>query len=126
MVFLVRFYCDRYFRLFDSGDLQGVNHLKNIVALARHTPDVQTWLPAREAEVVWAVRKEIGEFPPNLLVRVSAAMIDGKPPKGFPHTSTVVSDPDQATCPSHQQGGVCADCRDCWRPDVPSVAYLKH
>src|SRR5205823_6522711 len=48
MVFLVRYYCDRYFRLFDSGDVQDVPHLKNIVTLACHTPDVQIWLPTRE------------------------------------------------------------------------------
>jgi ubiquinone biosynthesis O-methyltransferase len=54
MVFLVRYYCDRYFRLFDSGDLQGVHHFKNIIALARHVPDVRMWLPTREYAVVRA------------------------------------------------------------------------
>src|SRR5215213_6052048 len=28
MVFLIRWYCDRYFRWMDSGDVQGENHLR--------------------------------------------------------------------------------------------------
>jgi hypothetical protein len=126
MVFLVRYYCGRYFRLFDSGDLQGVNHLRNVVTLARHTPDVQTWLPTRETGVVRAVLREIGAFPANLTVRVSAAMIDGRPPRGYPTTSTVVRDPGAATCPAPQQEGRCGECRACWDPAVSNVAYAKH
>ena len=75
MVFLIRYYCDRYFRWPSSGDLQGENHLRNIVTLAKHTPDVKHWLSTREAEVVRAV----GQFPDNLVVRLSATKIDGKP-----------------------------------------------
>lgn len=122
----VLWHADRYFRLFHSGDLQGENHLRNLVTVAQAVPDVSFWLPTREAKTVRAVLKEIGAFPENLVVRVSGAMIDGPPPKGFSTTSTVVSDPEEVTCPAPDQGNSCADCRDCWRADVRNVAYNRH
>lgn len=121
MVFLINYFCDKYFRWFDAGDIQGISHLTNIVRVAQETPQVRHWLPTREAAVVRA----IGKFPDNLVVRVSAAMIDGEPPRGFPHTSTVVSDPNEATCPAPQQEGVCGECRRCWE-EAGNVAYRLH
>jgi len=53
--------------------------------------DVRLWLATWEAETVWAVRRESGDFPENLVVRLSAAKIDGEPPK-WPTTSTVVTE----------------------------------
>src|SRR5207253_992835 len=111
------------FRLFHSGDLQGVAHLKNLCTVARNVPDVQFWLPTREYETVRACKDEI---PDNLVVRVSATLIDGKPPKWWPTTSTVVSDPEEATCPAPDQGGNCGECRDCWDGKVANAAYLRH
>ena len=126
MVFLVRYFCNRYFRLFDSGDIQSEHHLRNIITMARHVPDVKIWLPTREAATVRAVQREIGEFPENLVIRVSAAMIDGKPPRGFATTSTVVSDPENATCPAPQNGGRCGECRKCWNSQEANIAYQQH
>ncbi len=131
MVFLIRYYCDQYFRWFDSGDLVNEHHLQNINTIAAHTPDVRHWLPSREAAVIRAVRRRIGEFAPNLVVRVSGTMIDGKAPKGFEHVSTVISgtkkaDPDAFLCPSRRQGGVCGDCRMCWEQDKTTIAYALH
>lgn len=121
MVFLIRWYADRYFRWFDSGDLQDINHLRNICTVAKNPPDVRFWLPTREADIV----RKAGELPENLVVRLSAHKIDGKPPK-WAQTSTVVSDPKEATCPAPEQGGVCGDCRVCWDPEVKDVAYSLH
>lgn len=126
LVFLIRWYAAEYFRLFDSGDLQSPNHLRNLVTVAKHVPDVKTWLPTREAEIVRTVLKEIGEFPENLVVRVSAAMVDGKAPKGFRNTSSVVGNPDEATCRAHEQGNSCGECRACWDPSVKNVSYALH
>ncbi|MCI0457803.1 MAG: hypothetical protein L0Z62_12615 [Gemmataceae bacterium] len=125
MAFLINYYCDRYFRLFDSGDLQGVNHLRNIITVARHTPEVLIWLPTREYEVVRACAAEL---PPNLTVRVSAHQVDGGPPSWWPATSTVVNstEPEDGVCPAPEQGGNCGECRACWNPDVPNVAYRLH
>jgi Gene product 88 len=131
MVFLIRWYCDRYFRWFDSGDLQGVHHLLNIDRVAQHTPAVRHWLPTREAAVVREARRTVRRFARNLVVRVSGAMIDGKPPTGFPHVSTVISDaadadPEALLCPSPEQGGLCGTCRACWSTDIRTVAYRLH
>jgi hypothetical protein len=128
MIFLIRYYCDRYFRFFDSGDLQGMNHLRNIITIAEHTRDVCIWLPTREAELVRTVLREMGELPENLVIRVSAARIDGPPPKGFAHTSTVVSAAvaGTATCPAPEQGGTCAECRWCWDARLGNVIYRLH
>jgi hypothetical protein len=106
--------------------VQGENLLHNIVTVAEYTPDVLHWLPTREAVTVKAVLKEVGKFPENLVVRVSAALIDGQPPKGFPQTSIVVSDLQEATCPAPAQGGVCGECRKCWLPAEQTIAYALH
>src|SRR5204863_562269 len=97
MIFLIRWYAVRYFRWFDSGDLQGVTHLRNIVTVAEHTPAVEHSPPICEAQVVRAV----GEFPENLVVRLSATQIDGKPPK-WSTTSTVVT--EWEACPADGTG----------------------
>ena len=47
MVHLIRWHCERYFRWFDSGDIQGENHLRNIATTAEHTHDVMYRLPTR-------------------------------------------------------------------------------
>lgn len=125
MVFLVRYYCDRYFRLFDSGDLQGVNHLRNIITLAQHVPDVRLWLPTREYEVVRACAADI---PDNLIVRVSAHQVDGEPPSWWPTTSTVTSAAvaGEGICPARDQDNRCGECRACWDGSVANVAYRLH
>ena len=125
MAFLVGYYCDRYFRLFDSGDLQGANHLRNILTVARHVPDVRIWLPTREYETVRACA---GDVPPNLTIRVSAHRVDGPPPAWWPTTSTVVSarGEGEGVCPAPEQDHSCGECRACWERDVPAVAYRLH
>lgn len=126
LIHQVRWHADRYFRLFHSGDLQGVNHLKNLCIVARNVPDVQFWLPTREIETCRAVLRELLAFPDNLRVRVSASMIDGKPPK-WPYTSVVTTEehPGAFGCLSREQGGSCGDCRACWSQE-PMIAYRKH
>jgi hypothetical protein len=124
MVYLIRWHCDRYFRPFDSGDLQGENHLRNIVTIAQAVPDVQMWLPTREAELV----RRVGQFPPNLTVRLSAHQIDGKPPD-WPTSSVVATRSAPAgsyACPSRAQGNSCRDCRECWDQGQEIIAYKLH
>lgn len=125
MAFLVRWHADRHFRWFDSGDVQGKTHLRNIAAVCRQTRDVLHWLPTREAD---AVRACAGELPDNLTVRLSANRVDGPPPAWWPTTSTVVSGQDSGdgVCPAPDQDGACDDCRGCWDPGVPNVAYRRH
>ena len=114
-----------FFRWHDSGDIQNRAHLGRIVEVCRLTPTVKHWLPTREYSLI---RRYVGEFPPNLVVRFSAHMIDGTPPElGFP-TSTVISDhkPGPGICPAPEQGGNCGPCRKCWNPKIPNVAYRAH
>ena len=122
LVALIRWHCKDHFRWFDSGDVQDLPMLKNIFTICRHTRDILHWLPTREAEIVHACADEA---PDNLVIRLSAPMIDGKP-SHWRTTSTVVSDPGQATCPAPLQDGTCGDCRACWDPAVRNVAYGLH
>jgi hypothetical protein len=121
----IRWLAEERFRWFMAGDLQGVNHLRNIIQVCLATPEVCHWLPTRELDTVRRVMK-MGPLPENLILRASGAMIDGDPPRGFEYTSTVVSDPEDATCPSSLDGGNCGDygCTACWTE--PNVAYLRH
>ena len=117
--------CD-FFRWHDSGDLQGMWHLVNIVEVANECPDTKFWLPTRENALVSQYLSTMGSFPKNLVVRMSGAMLDGYAPIKFLNTSTTVSKSADATCPAYQQGGKCGSCRSCWDPAVRNVAYPRH
>jgi hypothetical protein len=117
---------DNYFRWHDSGDIQSGEHFAKIVEVARATPHCLHWLPTREAAIVAAYT---GEIPDNLVVRVSAAMIDGPAPKRFAHTSTVHANTipvNSHTCPAPDQDNECRDCRACWSKEVKNVSYHQH
>lgn len=80
MVFLIRRSGETYFRWHDAGDLQSFQHLLDIVRIAESLPSVAFWLPTKEKGLVYRYREVFGDFPPNLCVRLSGAMIDGNPP----------------------------------------------
>jgi len=110
-----------WFRWHDSGDLQGVQHLKNIFEVCKLTPDTSHWLPTREAKFL---PLNTDSIPKNLIIRLSGHKID-KPAAGFwPWTSTVVT--VEKSCPAKEQGNQCKDCRACWTRDVPNIAYGLH
>lgn len=111
-----------HMRWHDSGDVQDLKHLAKIFKVARLTPHVMHWMPTREA---W-VKKYAHRAPSNLVIRFSAAMVDGDAPASWLNTSTVVSDPTKATCPAPQQDNKCMSCRKCWDPKVKNVAYGIH
>jgi hypothetical protein len=125
MVRLIRRSDDPHFRWHDSGDLQSFQHLLDIVWIAEQLPKFRFWLPTREKKLVIQYQTVFGQFPQNLIVRLSAAMIDAPPPAYAGNTSTVVTT-TAYTCPAPDQQGKCQDCRACWNPDVKNVAYLKH
>ena len=116
-----------YFRWFDSGDLADINMLEKIVMVCQNTKKIKHWLPTREVKIVSDYLKIYNQFPENLLVRVSAPMIDGKPLK-FDYTSTVhhKEKPIGHDCPSRFQENKCMDCRACWDRKVKNVSYHKH
>lgn len=137
---------NRWFRFHDSGDLQGLWHLRKIVEVCRRTPEVVYWLPTREYEMV-AAFLATETFPDNLTVRLSAHMIDSEPV--FPAdlapvlsllpVSTVSSVSMYASGVKIVEGkgsvecraveardNRCGECRACWSRDVTSVNYPEH
>lgn len=113
----------RYFRFHDAGDLQSLDHLRAIVAIALAVPSVRFWIPTKEKAIVKAFHRAHGDFPHNLVVRISGAMIGDEAPQ-YRHTSTVSTDATQVTCKAI--AGVCGDCRTCWDGKVTNVTYKKH
>ena len=111
-----------WFRWHDSGDLQGPEHLKKIFEVCKLTPSTQHWLPTRETGMLKLMDPDI--VPPNLIIRLSGHMIDGKNSTFWPWTSSVSS--QGKTCPALDQGNSCRDCRACWDRSVPNVTYPKH
>lgn len=117
-----------YFRWFDSGDLQSLNHLKQIAQIANALPQIKFWLPTKEYRIVQDFLKE-SKLPQNLTIRLSAYMIDGPAPTGLANrlglvTSTVSK--TSWTCPAGNQGNKCLSCRSCWDKTVSNVAYKYH
>lgn len=123
---------DSYFRFHDSGDLQGVDHLRKIAQIAEQLPKCLFWLPTREYAMVKQYIDKFGALPKNLIVRLSA-MYPDKPviiPKslqGFAnitasnvHTSKAMGKP----CVAPEQNGECKNCRACWTNAV--ISYKLH
>ena len=113
---------NEFFRWHDSGDLQSLEHLKNIFEVCKRTPKTRHWLPTREAQILKQVQPE--DVPKNLIIRFSSHMIDQGPVKAWPWTSTVVT--QDKTCPAAEQDNTCGSCRACWNRDVKNIAYGKH
>jgi hypothetical protein len=112
---------EEVFRWHDSGDLQSSWHLKRIFEVCNATPETSHWLPTREAKFLPLSTDSI---PKNLIVRMSSHMIDQKPVKFWPWTSTVST--GSFTCPASKQGNECKSCRNCWDRNIANVSYPKH
>ena len=118
-----------FFRWHDAGDVQGVWHLEKIAEVARRLPDIKFWLPTREYSFVseWI---KLGRKPDNLIIRLSAIMMDGAPPtalaKRLGLTTSGAKTDDSFTCPASSQGNECKDCRACWDETVENIDYKKH
>ncbi len=110
----------KVFRWHDSGYVQDLDHLEKIFEVCRLTPEIQHWMPTREA---W-VKDHLSSCPKNLIIRLSMTMIDQPAAGTWGNTSTVVT--ENATCPAPQQGGNCGDCRNCWNPEIKNIAYGQH
>ena len=113
----------KFFRWHDAGDIQSMAHLENIFEVCRLTPATRHWMPTREAKFLNLMDPDI--VPSNLIIRMSSHMIDQKPVKFWPWTSTVTSG-SNASCPAPKQGNKCGNCRACWDRSVPTVSYGKH
>jgi len=112
----------RWFRWHDSGDLQSVQHLKNIFEVCKRTPETSHWLPTREAKFLKLMDPDV--IPKNLIIRMSSHMIDQKPVTFWPWTSTVST--GDFTCPASKQDNQCKSCRNSWDRNIANVSYPKH
>jgi len=124
------------FRWFDSGDIQGSAMLDDINTVAWASPTIRFWLPTKEYKLIKDYDKEIA---PNLVIRVSAPMINKSFPEyayeGNNHTYDYIStvytkdNIDMAkgsVCPASKQDNQCGSCRACWNDKVSEVSYLAH
>ena len=112
----------KYFRWHDAGDIQSVEHLRKIFAVAILTPNTKHWLPTQERKYLLEVDQS--EVPDNLIIRLSGSKINGSIPNAWEHTSSIVT--ENAKCPSANQDGKCMDCRMCWSKEIKNVSYGKH
>ena len=113
------------FRWHDSGDIQSVQHLKNIFEVCKQTPDTSHWLPTRESRFLKLMDPDV--VPKNLKIVLSDHMNDQQvAPTWWPYTSGVTTDHNQVTCPAASQGNKCLDCRKCWDRNTKRVIYGKH
>jgi len=124
---------DAYFRWHDSGDIQNIEHLEKIAAVARATPNCMHWLPTREYGIVSAFTAQY-DVPDNLIIRLSAMFTDR--PVVVPKTlqnvagvavSNVHSKKAIGTqCNAPKQNGECRTCRACWNRKIAAVSYSIH
>ena len=113
------------FRWHDSGDIQSVQHLKNIFEVCKRTPGTSHWLPTREARFLSLMDPAV--VPKNLKIVLSDHMNDQKvAPSWWPYTSGVSTKHGDVTCPAASQGNKCLDCRKCWDRNTKRVIYGKH
>ena len=127
----------KHFRWHDSGDIQGVAHLKNIYEVCNNTPGTMHWLPTQERKFLPLNNDSITK---NLLIRLSNAKNDTKPGLSWDHWSTVVTPRPfwklglwfnklfriKGKCFASIQGNKCLSCRACWNRDVKNVTYPQH
>ena len=119
---------EKYFRWFDSGDVQSVSDCLKIMAIAARTPKTKHWVPTKEPGY-WSKAQKMCEFPSNLIVRLSAPMKDSRvSPTWTKHTSSVSASMELSghICPAPQQNNTCGDCRACWDKRVPNIVYKEH
>ena len=112
----------KHFRWHDSGDLQSVTHLANIMKVAKATPETSHWLPTQERKLMMLINPDA--VPKNLLIRISNAKNNTAPGKFWKYWSTVVD--SGGDCPASKQGNQCKSCRRCWSREVKHVTYPKH
>jgi len=120
-----------YFRIHPSGYFISLTYLRKWVFIAESLPDIKFWGPTREVGLIKQYRNLYGDFPDNLVIRVSNHMIDGHSFNGkYAYTSSVVTKISGKTCPATIKGNdsSCAgnNCTNCWDRNVPHINYFLH
>jgi len=119
-----------WFRWHDSGDIQSLAHLEDIVEIARQVPGMTFWLPTKEYGDIRTYVKRHGAFPANLTVRVSAPMVDsissqiaGTVSSSVHHNMPAIGFACPATTGTRK---TCQDCVACWSGKIANISYGKH
>jgi hypothetical protein len=122
-----------YFRWHSSGDVQSLGHLIKINTVAKNLPHIKFWLPTREVGILNSFVNAGFKFEPNLIVRLSAAMIGQRPPMSVLKSLAVVDSAVRkklrkrdSNCVAPTQDNECRDCRKCWDKRVKVVNYHYH
>jgi len=138
MTMLIYIKVKKRFRWFDSGDLESVQQLRNIVAVCDATPDVQHWLVTKEKRTVRKFLDDGGVIPDNLVIQMSGYMVNGDKVKGFDDCQQIThhlvhSDRDRAQgyiCPVEDGKGFSSceesNCFACWDRSVNVVTSGLH
>ena len=138
MTMLIYIKVKHRFRWFDSGDIDSVQHLRNIIEVCNGTPHIQHWLVTKEKRTVRQFLDEGGIVPDNLVIQMSGYMVDGDKVKGFDDCQQIThhlvhADRDKARghiCPVEDGKGFSsceeANCFACWDRDVNIVTSGLH
>jgi len=137
MIVMIKATSCRHFRWFDSGDLQGSEHLLRIFLIALRMPDVQFWLPTQEHKLVHEAKFDL---PANLTIRLTNYIIDPIYPvrTTFPTAEvitcskedwdvhTTYNDGIHHYCPADGTGEKkCGACRACWDKSIQTIMYRR-
>lgn len=119
---------EQYFRWFDSGDIQSMKMLKQIIAIAKALPLTKFWLPTKEKALLLRYLDRHPEgFPENLIVRLSMMRVDPKRIPKYKHFRTCSThlhkDPVGFLCPSESTNHQCGYCRACWDSSIDNIVY---
>ena len=118
-----------YFRWYSSGDLRSLKDLVNICKVAEGTPKIRHWLPTKEINILAQFKKAGLKFPKNLLIRLSADMLEAKPSRNIMKNLGVLGSAVSKTnynCPASSQDNECCECRLCWQKRTAIVTYKYH
>ena len=127
MVWLLQSQKKKYFRWFDSGDIQNVFMGLNILEICKQTPDIKHWIPSKEYKM-WRQVLKIEKLPDNVCLRISSPKIDQAPLKEFSNTSTVHKKKKAfgLECIAYKQDGKCLDCKACYNSKIKNISYPLH
>ena len=121
---------ERWFRWFDSGDLQSTQMLLDIFEIALQTPHCSHWLATRERTFVREALA-LSHTPDNLVVRVSGTFPDVPVRElyldGVNYANVHKNEPAKGhECAAPKQNGKCDLCRTCWDKKVKFISYKEH
>lgn len=124
MITLINRQSPHFFRWFDTGDLQGVDMLDAIIAIAVYTPNTRHWLPTKEHNMV--INKAL---PSNLTIRLANHYIDDFSTHETLPNACVSSSYNHwqgHQCHATWNGTECGPCRACWYKEIKTVTYKLH